>query len=162
MIDEVAFKVTYRAPLTTLMRKREWNAQIERPSWIAVGLRHKRANLPKHFTEAGASEYGYATRSRKYTRAKQRKHGHTLPLVYTGQLRAAVRVPEIRATSKGVKVVLRGSQKANRRHPKSRADMVAELRQVSDTEARRLAREKDRAMIRGIRAARGTATKRIV
>jgi len=158
---EASFRITYRAPLTTLMRKRQWNAEIEKPSWTAVGLFHKRQHVEKHFTPAGAAEYGYAPRSRKYTEKKRRKFGHDLPLVFTGQLKANCRVPEIRATSKGVKVVLRGSQKANLRNPRSRANMADELRVVSDAEAVRLAREKDRAMARKIRAARGTESKQI-
>jgi len=160
VVVEPSFRITYRAPLTTLMQKRQWNAEIEKPSWTAVGLHHKRAHIAKHFTAAGAAEYGYATRSRKYTAAKQRKFGHTLPLVYSGEMKANCRAPEIRATSKGCKVVLQ-ARKANRRNPKSRANMAAELRQVSAAEAAQLAREKDRAMIRRIRAARGSETKQI-
>jgi hypothetical protein len=162
MVVDTSFKITYRAPLITLMKKRRWNAEIEKPSWTAVGLHHKRRHLGKHFTAAGAAEYGYATRSKKYTEQKRRKFGHTLPLVYSGQLRANVlSMPEIRATSKGVKVVLRNSQKANYRNPKGQANPAEELRQVSDREAVGLARAKDREMVRRIRAARGQQTKTI-
>src|SRR3990172_4585931 len=159
MVVEAKFRITYRAPYTTLLKKRDWNAQVETPSWTEVALFQKRRHLAKHFTEAGASEYGYARRSRDYTKKKEKKFGHRNPLEWTGELKRCIRSPEIRATAKGVKIVLRGSQKANLRNPKSKADMAAELRVISDAEAVRLAKQKDLEMLRRIRAARGTDTK---
>lgn len=143
MVVDTSFKITYQGPITAIIKKRKWNNEVETPSWTAVGLLHKRAHLAKHFTESGASEYGYVTRSKKYTAAKLAKFGHSLPLVYTGELRQSIQRPEIRATSKGVKVVLSGSQKANLRPKGGRIRMADELRVISDAEAVRLAREKD-------------------
>ncbi len=55
---------------------------------------HSIKTLPKHF-ESNANtrpggEYGYDTRSVKYTRTKRKKYGHAKPNVYTGKLRDAV------------------------------------------------------------------------
>jgi hypothetical protein len=161
MVVDVSFRVTYAAPYTTLLKKRAWNEQVETPSWAAVGLFHKRHHLAKHFTAAGAAEYGYARRAAGYTAEKRRRFGHELPLVYTGALRAEVLSSrEIRATAKGVKVILRAS-KANFRNPKGHAHPAAELRQVSEREAATVAKEKDREMARRIKRARGRQTKQL-
>lgn len=161
MVVDTSFRITYRGPITAVMKRRKWNNEIEKPSWAHVGLFHKRDHLRKHFTESGASKYGYATRSKKYTRHKLKVMGHALPLVYTGQLRQSTRMPEIRATSKGVKVVLRGSQKAHLRPKHGRIRMADELRKISDAEAVRLAREKDAQMRKRLQNIRAGWTKLI-
>lgn len=60
-----------------------------------MGVRWKRRYLPQHFTKAGAKIYNYKPRNgqlnplRKgtYTNRKLRLFSHTLPNVYTGELR---------------------------------------------------------------------------
>jgi len=146
MVVDISFKITYRGPITAIMKRRKWNNEVEKPSWSAVGLFHKRTHLQKHFHATGAAEYGYYTRSAKYIHDKQEKVGHNIPLVYTGQLRAeALGASEVRPTSKGVKVVLRARVKGTSRLA---TRMGNELRAISDAEAVRLARVKD-ANIRG-------------
>lgn len=70
---------------------------------VGVGLRaaarHWHRNYAaKHFTSAGAREYGYKERTKKYMIRKARKLHHQLPLVWTGTLRSMVlgRFPEPR------------------------------------------------------------------
>lgn len=46
--------------------------------------------LQKHFTPAGASEYGYQKRTPNYLKRKFRKKGHQDPLVWSGTLRSMV------------------------------------------------------------------------
>jgi len=65
--------------------------------------------LPKHFTRAGAIEYGYTKRTEKYMKRKAKKWGHQDPLVYSGNLRDRAKLTrDIRANSKQGKVVMRG------------------------------------------------------
>jgi hypothetical protein len=106
---------------------------------------------PKHFTHEGAQEYGYTPRSgeaggtsskdffRSYTGRKQRKFGHTLPLVYTGELREMSKTANIQPTASGVHVALSRANKANWHNPNSQIDMRDELTRVSDEEAKLLA-----------------------
>jgi len=67
--------------------------------------------LPKHFTEAGASEYMYGRRSKKYLE-KKRREGKTNPLEYTGETRrSAYRSYQVRSDTKAMTVVLKGIPK---------------------------------------------------
>ena len=60
--------------------------------------------LPKHFTIAGASEYGYEPRTKKYQIRKAKAHGHQNPLVYSGRsMREVLQAVRITSTSKGGK-----------------------------------------------------------
>lgn len=43
--------------------------------------------IPFHFTRAAASKYGYQPRTGDYNESKQRKKGHSKPLVWSGQLK---------------------------------------------------------------------------
>lgn len=64
--------------------------------------------LPKHFTRAGAIEYGYENRTKKYMIRKAKIRHHQDPLVWSGSLkRAASMVRDIRSTSKAGKVVMK-------------------------------------------------------
>jgi hypothetical protein len=97
--------------------KREMN-RILKECWSLIGQLWHREMRPKHFTHAGAREYGYTPRSgesarpcskgfrRSYTGRKLRKFGHTLPLVYTGTSRGLTRTGNITATSKGVRIAM--------------------------------------------------------
>lgn len=42
--------------------------------------------LPKHFKRGAAQKYGYAKRTEKYNRAKQRKKHHQQPLVWSKRM----------------------------------------------------------------------------
>jgi len=63
-----------------------------------------RRYLPKHFTTAGAAEYRYKPRSRKYEIRKIKTAGHKRPLEFTGTLRKMVtgRRAEPTGTAKAV------------------------------------------------------------
>lgn len=85
-----------------------WNKGLIQ-AWEAAGRFWHQEILPKKFTHAGATEYGYQGRTPQYTRRKLRKFGHTYPLVYTGELkRQALRTEDIRSTARGVKIVIHG------------------------------------------------------
>ena len=103
-----------------------------------------RSYLPKHFTRAGAQEYGYKARKgekmspgqRGYTRSyayrKLKAFGHQDPLVFTGETKQLSRMRKIVYTSKQAKVVL--PRKLNWKHPKSQISMRDEITAVSQPE----------------------------
>ncbi len=114
----------------------------------AVGLRHRRRHLAKHFTKAAYRAYGYAPRQGdngsgspfrgSYQYRKLRKFSHTLPLVYTGELRRLTLYgrQDVRATAAGgnakARIVL--PRKANLRNPWSLTNPLKELQAVSGAE----------------------------
>jgi hypothetical protein len=93
---------------------------------------------PKHFTAAGAAEYGYTPRTQKYTRRKLRTFNHANPLVYSGESRELARMKDIRATSKGVKIVMPAVRKLNFTPKGGRIKMADELRTISAGEQKQL------------------------
>ena len=120
-------------------------------AWFDPGKDWQENLRPKHFTKEGGSEYGYAPRKgeelgqsskafwRSYTGRKLKKFGHTLPLVFSGDLRNRCRVARIENSPTGVKVVLTGANKANFHNPHSNVNMRAELTRISVPETRELA-----------------------
>lgn len=120
---------------------------VLREAWEAAGKAHHRRHVPKHFTAAGAREYGYQPRQgergsssrksfrRSYTGQKLRKWGHTLPLVWSGDSLRRSKIEDVRATSKGVRVVLH-TPRFNLRPPGRKENMSAEVQRVSLREHR--------------------------
>lgn len=78
--------------------KRELN-NINKGTMQDVGEYWHNHFREKHFTTAGAREYGYAPRARGYMIAKAKKKGHQLPLVWTGVSRLRSMFPRIVATA---------------------------------------------------------------
>ena len=69
--------------------------------------------LPKHFTVAGAQEYGYRERTKGYLEKKMHMFGHQRPLVFTGDMKREVtRIIDVRVTGRAHKtaadIVLHG------------------------------------------------------
>jgi len=44
--------------------------------------------LPRHFEPGAEAKYGYQERVESYLKKKMRKHGHNMPLVFSGRLRS--------------------------------------------------------------------------
>lgn len=133
------------------MMKRELNA-IKKTCFELIGVYWHRHFRPKHFTHAGAREYGYAARKgergnmgstklfqRTYTGRKLKRFGHTLPLVYTGMSRQLSRIRRIRATPKRVRVAIKAPA-FNRHVRNSQVNMREEMETVSRGEGRTLSR----------------------
>jgi hypothetical protein len=97
-----------------------------------------------HFTQRGATRYGYTPRAGQpgsgrpwkgsYTQRKLQKYHHTYPLVNTGKGKASV-LSGKRATStrNGAKAIM-PARVFNFRNPNSKVDMRAELTTVLDAE----------------------------
>jgi len=144
-------------PLT----KREFNVML-RETFRVIGQKWHREMRPKHFTHAGAREYGYSprkgeagNRNRKgfassYTGRKLRLVGHTRPLEFTGEARRLSRIQDIRVTSKRVRIIL--PRKFNFRNPHSRVDMRKEITTVSHREEQELIAAADKDLDRRIKA----------
>ena len=68
------------------MPQRMLNSTL-RDSYTELGEHFFETNLPRRFTVSGAWMLGYAKRSPRYTKRKEKKFGHVLPLVYSGETR---------------------------------------------------------------------------
>lgn len=97
-------KINEDGPTPRNMRKQL--GEVRRTTWDAMGSHWHRNIRPKHFTVAGAREYGYRERTKGYMKMKQRKYGHQLPLVMTGQSRRATQIGRITATKDRVRVTM--------------------------------------------------------
>jgi len=146
-------------------------SNILKKAWYEPGKNLHENFRPKHFTQEGAREYGYAPRRgeesgtsgkafwRSYTGRKLKKFGHTLPLVYSGDLRDRTRIARIDSKADGVRVVLPQANKANFHNPKSNVNMREELTRISADEARQSAELLDQAVRRRIAAFNATSMK---
>jgi hypothetical protein len=148
------FKITYTLAVPELLldyRKSQWAwNKIIKETWHKQGIFWHGKFRQKHFTHAGAKEYGYLPRAgqtgnkRKnfwasYTGRKQKTMGHTLPLVWSGESMNLTKIRVIRAkatrTESFCHVVLR-SPGFNRKHPDSDINMRDEVTRVSTSEQR--------------------------
>lgn len=63
--------------------------------------------LPKHFTRAGADEYGYEKRTKAHMKRKARKYGHQNPLMFSGDMKRMLQqMARITSTSRGGAVTM--------------------------------------------------------
>lgn len=150
--------------------------EVLKAAWEHAGEFWHRVILKKHFTHAGAKEYGYKPRKQaevrtsmtksgkirvrklpSYDQRKFRKWGHTYPLVWSGEMkRQVMRTRDVRSTAKGAKVVLHGPKHLWQfRKDYGQADKAAELSRISEADARLITRVLDRAIERGLGRPRG-------
>jgi hypothetical protein len=132
------------------LKRNEWNA-IKRDIYEELGVHWHDEFRPKHFTNRGATEYGYTPRQgenmgkdtkgffRTYTGRKLRKFGHTRPLVKTGVSEKLCKIRDVRATRNGVRVVIH-ARTFNRTNPGTQINMREEITAFSDREDRELGR----------------------
>lgn len=166
----VLIRVTERGAVPGVA-KRELNTMLK-AAWEETGVHWHRSMRPKHFTHAGAREYGYTPRKgergaagtkgfrQSYTGRKLKRFGHTLPLVYTGESRELTRIRDVRATSKGVRIVM-NAPKLNFRSRHSTINMRDEMTRISAGEARELVAVLDAAYQRRLDAVRDVRTREI-
>lgn len=126
--------------------KRSW-PKIKKEVYLGAA-RYWHAQIKnKHFTKAGGREYNYTPRSGErgsgakgrffstYTGRKQRKFGHTNPLVWAGRFKAEAQQAIVKGTSKGSAAVIRG-RVLNVRLRNSRINMREEITAVSDGDSK--------------------------
>lgn len=87
------------------LRKSEWNVIVKNALAAGVDFWHDKY-AKKHFTAAGAAQYGYDPRSKGYARRKRLEKHHALPLVWSGASRELAKIRNIHATSKSAKAII--------------------------------------------------------
>lgn len=141
----IGFTIRERGP-TPKLAMRQMN-QVQREVGEELGDHWHQHFRPKHFTHAGATEYGYTPRQFEYTRRKFKTEGHTLPLVgpdKRGEVHSkdASRIRDVRVTAtKGeakIRVVLH-TPKLNFRPEGGRIDLRDEMSRISANEGKQLA-----------------------
>lgn len=161
----VKFHIKYHGVMPGTRRFAAFLNRAKRAAWIDAGLFWHKHLRPKHFTKAGATEYGYAPRRGErgnllagesfrssYTGQKLRKFGHTRPLEYTGHSRALTRLRDVRPMTKGrgVRVVLRAPG-LNRSVKGASVNMRAEMTVISEREANQIIRLWNRSLERRLK-----------
>lgn len=144
-------QVTVNLSGAEMLTRKKINDAMRRAMY-SLGVRFKTLLLPKHFTKAGAREYGYKPRKgesgsgrrfeKSYTWRKLRKFSHTLPLVYSGELRKETlfgsQKIRVTSTSKESTVHIGLPLKANYKNPHSEIHPLKELQTVSEMELARM------------------------
>ena len=144
------FKITYEGAASGKIAKRALN-NIKKGGFKTLGVVWHKQFRPKHFTRAGAAEYGYRPRSRDYENRKQKRFGHRDPLVYTGESRTRARIRNVKATSKGNRISL-GTPRINF------SGRASELRVISRTEKGVLINRMQRHMVKELNDLKGRET----
>jgi hypothetical protein len=131
-------RITQYVALTRGGDKKEIRASLK-TSWYNAGKFFHLNLRDKRFSKEHAMKAGYTLRKgeasgtgtkdffRSYTGRKLKKFGHTRPLEFTGETRAAVRTASISSTSNGGKVAYSGAKKFNYRNPFSNPTMNLNL-----------------------------------
>ena len=144
----VVATIKYQGAAPGNIGQREYN-EFVRMMFRAMGVEWHDSYRAKHFTRAGASEYGYAPREgergnvppegfrRSYTGQKLRTEGHTRPLVLSGESEQQTRRKDIRATATKRRAKVRvhlHAPKLNFRNPHSKTHPVIEMTTISRQE----------------------------
>jgi len=162
----IKFTITYRPQLS----KRGMN-RVLRAAYGRIGQVWVDQMLPKHFTKKGAAEYNYAPRAgeqyargskaykRSYTGNKERRRGHTDPLVWSGKTRDQAKSAASRPSNTKIRIHLPVGHLY--KNPKSRTDPRDEILRVSEAERAKLTRLFDRELQRELNHERTLVRKRI-
>ena len=127
------------------LKKHQVNTWMRAIMKSAASRWHTR-DMPRHFTRAGASRYGYEPRGIKYLRRKKRQGYSVLPLVRTGRTRRSARIARIdaKATSRQARAIVRMKLPRYayyRRGRRGTGETVAgELKRTTPAERRAIAR----------------------
>jgi len=172
---KISFELTREGAVAAL-GQRTVNAVV-RDALEVAGLAWHDRFIAKHFTKAGAREYGYAPRkgeraqagSKRFRRTAgpaERRAGQILPLVYSGALRAGAKTRRIQATATAARtvvyVVLPRANRANLRPSKApQINMREELTTISEAEKAALVEILNREVIRGFSRLSGRRSRRI-
>lgn len=142
----VSLRIRYTGIAIPGVLKREL-PRAQKAAFFHIGVLWHKLFRPKHFTQKGGREYGYAKRAGErfprgskqfrssYTGQKLRRFGHTRPNEFTGVTRALSKIRNVKATSKGVKIRLR-TPALNFHKFKDGSSPADEMRVVSARELR--------------------------
>ena len=153
--------------------KKHFNA-LTKKCWEAMGNYWHAHLREKHFTHAGATEYGYDKRQgergspgdkgfrRSYTGRKLRRFGHTYPLVWSGASRTLTRIRNVKSTKDGCRVVMNVPTLNFRKGKLGRGKtMREEMTTVSQRERELLPGVWDREFQKGIDEVREVSAKQL-
>jgi len=144
--------------------------EATKAGYEAAGIWWHNECRPKHFTREAYQLYQYTPRQgesgtgtkifkKSYTGRKLKKFGHTNPLVYTGVSERLTRARDVRATSKGVRIVM-SAPALNFRPKGGRINMVNELRErFTGREVSMVAKIVDRVIDNKLKTANETSTR---
>ena len=172
-MPRIEFRTKYTGAIPGVnLTQREWNT-ITREAWYTVGDKFHKTFVKKHFTKAGAREYGYTPRKgeefgrktkarrKSYIGKKKADYGHELPLVFTGHTRDAARRANIKAYAmrkgSGVRVIM-NLPTLNFRPKGGKIDMRDEMLRISDRERAWVAALLGNLLDKKIKAIRRTTT----
>lgn len=145
------------------MGRRQFRNEFIKPMYEEMGKWWLREIRPKHFTNAGATEYQYTPRAGErgstsktpwkfsYTGRKLQKKGHTRPLFFSGELEEKSRRGRFQHQRERMLIRLTDARKANFRNPKSKIRMGSELTRVSQQDAKELIRLGNRYLVARMR-----------
>lgn len=150
MAFPISFNIRDRGATPRGMAKRI-NA-MKKSAWNAAGLLFHTDMRDQRFSQTHANQAGYARRSPKYIKRKQKRMGHSNPLQFSGRTRRAVRAARISATSNGAKVTYAGARVLNFRNPKSQVNAAVEFATITQAEADKLAAKVDQVLDRQLSA----------
>lgn len=130
--------VTYRRPRG--LSRRHLRADIKE-ALREVGREWHHQTLPRHFVDGASSRYRMRPRSAAHQERKLHRFGHQRPLVFSGAMAAELkRIAEIKPTSKGVRVKMRGPKYLYRyRKDSKQPDKAKEVTATTKAEERTIA-----------------------
>ena len=130
--------ITAKITLRNIPNKRMARKAMK-TAWHKIAGFWHRNYRPLHFEKSASRRYGYRRRTDKYNRAKLRKFGHTIPLVWSGTSKALAAVQDIRSTSNWGKAIIHANT-LNFRPQGWQGTMREELDSTTVRERRVLAR----------------------
>jgi hypothetical protein len=161
--------ITKSGPTPGILAKQR--GRIQKACFYKIGVHWHRHYRPKHFTREASSIYGGVYKPRRgesgnehprgfrrsYTGRKLRRFGHTNPLVFTGESRRLAKIQDVRATSKGNRVVYH-ARKLNFKNRHSQINMREEATVVRESEATKLIEVFDDTFQQGVNVIRTRET----
>lgn len=163
--------VTIRERGATPRHLRKAMTAAKRKGWLAAGVWWHTECRPKHFTRKAYQIYGYTPRmgeggtatkifKRSYTGRKLKKFGHTNPMVWSGVSERLTRARDVRATAKGVRIVM-NAPALNFRPKGGRINLRAELQTLTHSEVMHAARIIDSVIDRELDAYQETTVTKV-
>jgi hypothetical protein len=143
------------------IRNRRVMGELKKAAHAEVGERWGERMRPKHFTHAGAREYGYEPRTASYRGRKRKAKGHMRPLVWSGTLESETEGFTTLPSTRGAKVRVPGRALNLTNIPNSRINIREEMSTVSRRERGELADHGTRQLTRLVNTYKGRRATRL-
>ena len=143
------------------IRNRRVMAELKKAAHTEVGERWGERMRPKHFTAAGAREYGYEPRKSSYRGRKRKAKGHMRPLVWSGTLESETEGFTVLSSTQGTKVRVPGRALNLTNIPDSDVNIREEMSTVSRQERGQLADHGTRQLTRLVNTYKGRRSTRL-